>query len=591
MKIYGKQLKAGCQLLWQQLFILLLYAGIIDLFNELIAIPILKGLTTFILQKAEIPFVNYENLLTIIASKPWVIGALILELIGILVLVYLQFAVFLWLIDDLRKGLSYKKLPRQVIASLKTWTWSAVPLFTLYFIAVFPAASAFFQTPLLAKVRIPQFLIDFMVKKPLFCSILIISYLAISYLAVRFALTLPLTILKGEPIKAAMRTSWQQTSGMTWLKILGKLLVLLFISSLALLIAISVIVLLQGIIDQCQAPYPFISANFLLLFLQGCSLIASLFTSIVALLILLELVDSQPLNKQKQNLSPLGRMVFSAMAALVLLATITGNLVYLSQLDTKMPLIVSHRGVSDQNGVQNTLPALIKTCKLHPDYVEMDIHETKDGKFVVMHDENLKQLANVNKRPRDLTLRQLTSLTVSENGHRAKIPSFDEYLKTANKLHQKLLVEYKATRYDSPDAVKAFEQKYGANLLRHHHLVQSLNYRVVSDLKMLNPKLSVYYIQPYNFTYPQSLANGFSMEYSTMINDYSFVASAHQAGQKVFTWDMNDEDSIRQMLYLDVDGLITDNVKLAQSTAKDFVRTNSYANKILNYASILPLNE
>ena len=109
-----------------------------------------------------------------------------------------------------------------------------------------------------------------------------------------------------------------------------------------------------------------------------------------------------------------------------------------------------------------------KTHRLHPTYVEMDIHETKDHKFVVLHDENLKKLAGVNKTPHELTLAQLTRLTVHENGHHAKIASFDQYLNAAEKLHQKLLIEVKTTPTDSKGMLKRFNRQYGKRIIKDH---------------------------------------------------------------------------------------------------------------------------
>ena len=66
-----------------------------------------------------------------------------------------------------------------------------------------------------------------------------------------------------------------------------------------------------------------------------------------------------------------------------------------------VPITISHRGVSAENGVQNTVESLKKTALLKPDYIEVDIQETKDGKFVMMHDANLENLAGVNAKPQD----------------------------------------------------------------------------------------------------------------------------------------------------------------------------------------------
>ena len=61
----------------------------------------------------------------------------------------------------------------------------------------------------------------------------------------------------------------------------------------------------------------------------------------------------------------------------------------------------------------------------------MDVQETKDGQFVMMHDANLKSLARINATPQDLTLDELTNTDIYENGYQTKISSFDDYLERA----------------------------------------------------------------------------------------------------------------------------------------------------------------
>lgn len=127
--------------------------------------------------------------------------------------------------------------------------------------------------------------------------------------------------------------------------------------------------------------------------------------------------------------------------------------------------------------------------------MEIDLHETKDKQFIVIHDDNLQKLTGVNKNPHDLTLKQLIKLTAKENGHQAKLVSFDQYLKEAKKLNQKLLIEIKTTPNDSKKMLQTFNQKYTKTILKNKYEVQSLDYRVVEGLHQINPKLDVFYIQ------------------------------------------------------------------------------------------------
>ncbi len=99
-----------------------------------------------------------------------------------------------------------------------------------------------------------------------------------------------------------------------------------------------------------------------------------------------------------------------------------------------LPLVISHRGVDGKNGVQNTLPALDKTTHTaKPAYIELDIQETADRRFVVSHDEDLRKLAHKNLVIADNSLEQLTQVKLKENGHVAYVASFDSYLKQAQK--------------------------------------------------------------------------------------------------------------------------------------------------------------
>lgn len=49
------------------------------------------------------------------------------------------------------------------------------------------------------------------------------------------------------------------------------------------------------------------------------------------------------------------------------------------------PLVIAHRGAS-WDEPENTLPAFRRAIELGADYVELDVHATRDGRLVVVHD-------------------------------------------------------------------------------------------------------------------------------------------------------------------------------------------------------------
>lgn len=68
---------------------------------------------------------------------------------------------------------------------------------------------------------------------------------------------------------------------------------------------------------------------------------------------------------------------------------------------------------------------------------------TKDHKLVVIHDDNLKRLSGMNKDVSKLTLDQVTKIPIHQGRFASHIPSFTEFMKTAQSLDQKIMIELK----------------------------------------------------------------------------------------------------------------------------------------------------
>lgn len=273
------------------------------------------------------------------------------------------------------------------------------------------------------------------------------------------------------------------------------------------------------------------------------------------------------------------------MLVLILFSSVAifNNRLYLKQ-NIRIPVLISHRGVNDKNGVQNTVEALRKTAKLKPDYVEIDLHETKDHHIVVMHDENLRELTNVNQPPTALTLKQVTKLTARENNHRARVASFAHYYAVARQLHQKLLIEIKTTPQDSKNFVNSFVKTYGKQIIKNRDQVQSLDYRVVRKIHSLAPQIKVFYLEPYNLAYPRAKADGYAVEYASLTSN--FIWQVHQQHKMLYAWTVNRRTALRKMADAHVDGIITDRVNVARQTLRQYKHQNTLAKKILHYIII-----
>ena len=586
-KAYRAFRQYSCQFRKNWLEYLILF-GSLDIVNQFLVIPFFRWITTFVLQAGEIPFVSYQNLITILTRHPLVVISLLVELGCLLIIIYGEFMFLLTGIHEIGlPDFSWRRIFRQTRETLSLLNLGSLILLLGYFLLVIPFADIIFRTPLLAKIQIPQFIIDYLTRNVWLISGLVFFYILMTVIGIRLILTMPLMAYQHLHLRPAMHRSWQMTSKFKWATLFAQIIFVTILTSIFTVCFYALIYLFQLGLDLLPGKLPLLTAIFNLSFLQLGGELLAIWTGTVVLLVVVN-----PLTRISELvLAPerpsRGLLISFMLVFLVIgLATCTDNTFYMMGTRIKRPVTISHRGVAEQNGVQNTIPAMEKTAKLKPDYVEMDLHETKDHQFAVMHDENLKKLTGVDKTPHELTLNQLTQLTAHENGYRAKVASFDQYLAAAEKRHQKLLIEIKSTPRDSKEMLRNFNARYGKRILRDHDQIHSLDYSVVTSLKKINPKLKVLYIQPYNFGNPQGAADGYSMEYSTLNQD--FITQAHWQRQPVYAWTVNEEGIMKQAMYNHTDGIITDNLGQLNTAIKDFTGKQSYANRILNYIIVIP---
>ncbi len=218
-------------------------------------------------------------------------------------------------------------------------------------------------------------------------------------------------------------------------------------------------------------------------------------------------------------------------------------------------LVIAHRGLLT-GGVENTIPALDAAAAIHPDLVEIDIQETSDEQFVVMHDPTLARLAGRPDRIRDLTLAELQRIELHQDGHTAFIDSLDDYIDRAVALGQKLLVELKIDGGESPD----YLDRLIAVLERHDVLdqywVHSLDKPTIEELERREPQIPTGYIMMFNLGHaPQTTADFVVMQELSYTQDLRDEVWA--AGKSLLLWSVDDVPTMQNSLRDNVDGLIS----------------------------------
>ncbi|MDI9413653.1 MAG: glycerophosphodiester phosphodiesterase family protein [Bacillota bacterium] len=125
----------------------------------------------------------------------------------------------------------------------------------------------------------------------------------------------------------------------------------------------------------------------------------------------------------------------------------SGLLSFSNNQRSEFPYVIAHRGASSL-APENTLAAINKAIELNADLIEIDVHLTRDGHPVVIHDKTVGRTTSGSGKVSRLSLTQLKQLDAGswfgEHFKGEKIPTLEEVLLICqNRIP--LLVELKST--------------------------------------------------------------------------------------------------------------------------------------------------
>lgn len=130
--------------------------------------------------------------------------------------------------------------------------------------------------------------------------------------------------------------------------------------------------------------------------------------------------------------------------------------------------LTAHRGLSAIEP-ENTLPAFKAACEAKYNYVEFDIEPTSDGKWIVMHDDNLRRTTNGHSKITERTLAEVSALKIDnganiENYTDLRVPTFEETMALLDRYYPntKPMIEIKSIGKNNLDSLIEFFKDYAA---------------------------------------------------------------------------------------------------------------------------------
>ncbi len=242
--------------------------------------------------------------------------------------------------------------------------------------------------------------------------------------------------------------------------------------------------------------------------------------------------------------------------------------------------VIAHRGYT-ANAVENTITSLRDAAEANADMMELDIQETADGQFIVMHDYNLKRFTGASNYVKDMTLEELKKVRINQNGYTDEMSSLSEFIDVAKELNIGLLIEVKPHGGESPEMEENLVKLLREKNVLDHFIIQSLELDVLDKIKEIEPDAITCYVIPF------LVGNLMETEHDFVaLEDYSLrgktIEQARAQDKGVLAWTINDEALIKKYLLEDIDGIITDKVELAINW-RDNSSDRSFVERILDF--------
>jgi len=241
-----------------------------------------------------------------------------------------------------------------------------------------------------------------------------------------------------------------------------------------------------------------------------------------------------------------------------------------------LPRVFGHRGSAGTHP-ENTLESFRAAVASGVQYLEFDIHMTRDGEIVVAHDAHLKRMCGLDCVIPEMTYTELATADAGrmftldgatfpfrEKGIR--VPRLAEVLAEFSKL--RMIVEVKQI---APSVVAPMLDVIDRAGMRRSVLVASEHQEPLDEVRKLAPEI------PTNFSYLES--GIFIQAMGTRDANYRPPADAvqiphrheswelvtrqtvdfvHRVGVEVHVWTVNEKTEMSELLDMGVDGLISD---------------------------------
>lgn len=246
--------------------------------------------------------------------------------------------------------------------------------------------------------------------------------------------------------------------------------------------------------------------------------------------------------------------------------------------ETSRPLVFAHRGGGGLYP-ENTLEAFKYSAAMGVDVLELDVHSTSDGVLVVMHDGDVARTTNGSGRVNQMTLAELKKLdagyhftpddgkTFPFRGKGVTVPTLQEIFDALP--GKSYNVEPKQAE---PSVTRPLCEILRDRKMTEKVIVGSFRQQAIDEVRAACPEVATAAtpaeVRDFLALYKVGLGESYSPPMQVLqipqnlgaleIVSKDFVETARKMNLKVHVWTINDENDMKRLIDMKVDGIMTD---------------------------------
>lgn len=233
------------------------------------------------------------------------------------------------------------------------------------------------------------------------------------------------------------------------------------------------------------------------------------------------------------------------------------------KFEHKNTLVVAHRGLSGLE-TENTVTAFVAAGNRSYYGIETDMRRTADGRFVIIHDDNLKRIAGESINVEQTTMETLQSVILyNKDGTRSRkdlrLCALEDYISVCKKYEKHAVLELKSDFTDEETA-RYIEIIRSFDYLDHVTFI-AFNYENLLKIRKILPSQSVQYLfwELTDETLERLVADKIDVDINYKSLTEENIDRLHKAGLEVNCWTVDSKEDAERLALWGVD-YITSNI-------------------------------